>query len=93
MSEQPKRAEVFHATDPVELGLARSLLEAAGIPFSVVSGSASAALGVILGSSHAGLETLVVAAEDEERAVAVLEGAFGSGGTGTSPAEDDGPES
>jgi len=68
---------VLQSADPVELEMARSLLEEAEIPCAVVGGSAAGALTAILGSSVPGLSELRVPASFEERAHDVLEKAWG----------------
>ena len=72
-------ATVFESPDCLELGLAKSLLDEAGIASAVPGGSASALLGTLLGSSGCGVQCLVVSREQEEQALGILEAAFGGG--------------
>jgi len=88
MSDKPASEIVFQSADQTEFSLAKNLLETAGIPY-VISGSSSAAyVSVILGSQFGGMRTIEVPAEFVDRAIGVLEEAWGSeeeaGGSGGS---------
>ena len=72
-------AAVFTSPDVHELGLAKRLLDEAGIANAISGGSASAFLGAFLGSGGTGVQSLVVPKSEEERALDVLEAAFGGG--------------
>lgn len=78
MSKPDESSEVvvFETADPTEFLLARNLIEEAGIPFRVRSGSASALLGVVLGSQVASFHELLVPADLGERALGVLDAAW-----------------
>ena len=67
---------VLETADPTELRLARNLFEQEGIPCRVDGGGTSAILGSLLGSQIGGLQTLLVPAECEERALEILQAAW-----------------
>ena len=67
---------VVETADPMELELARNLLQEDGIPCRVESGAASSLLAVTLGAQFAGVHQVLVPADLEERALLLLERAW-----------------
>lgn len=72
-----KLVTVLQTPDPVELAMARNLLVDAGIPATVDEGGAASYLTAVLGSAFSGVKTLQVREQDAERALEVLEQAWG----------------
>lgn len=68
---------LLHARDQTELDLARDLLEGADVPFVVDTSDQFEMLEVLEGSSAAGQQCILVPRATLERAVAVLEEAWG----------------
>ena len=68
---------VFQSSDPLEMEMAKGLLEQADIPFAVSAGSSAAYVTAVLGSHFGGFQTLAVPASEEERALGVFEDAWG----------------
>ena len=64
--------------NPVELGMARSLLNEAGIPHVVHGTDTSSLLTAHMGAGFGGLQSIVVRRVDEERARKIFDEAWGA---------------
>jgi len=72
MTEEEKPVVVFETADPIDVDLARGLLETAGIPFVEKGRGGVGAMEVLTGPQAKGLRSLTVPAEYEQRARDVL---------------------
>jgi hypothetical protein len=76
MTDEHGEVVILETADPMELRLARDLIEQEGIPTRVVGGGASSYLGAVLGAQFGGVHQLFVPAECEERALQALRAAW-----------------
>jgi hypothetical protein len=74
-----KLVTVLTSADPIEIGLAKEVLDAAGLPCVVEGGSASSFMEAQYGAGFAGSKEVRVREDDAARATALLEEAFGDG--------------
>ena len=74
-----KLVTVLSSADPIEIELARSLLDSFGLSCVVEGGSASSFMEAQYGSAFAGTQELRAREDDAVRATALLEEAFGDG--------------
>ena len=79
-----KFATVLSSADPVEIEMAKDLLDSAELPCVVEGGSASSFMEAQYGSGLAGAKDVRVREEDAVRAAELLERAFGDGQTSRS---------
>ncbi len=71
-----EKVVVLESADPIEVDLACSLLRGGNIPFEV-EGSNASGLSVFAGSAFRSMQTVLVREQDGERALALLEEAWG----------------
>ena len=70
-------AVVLQSGDVVEIDLAQALLDAEGVPCRVVGSGTSAYMTAVMGHGVGGLHSVVVCKDDQERALKILEEAWG----------------
>jgi hypothetical protein len=73
----PSFVPLLHASDNVELDMAKDLLESAEIPFVVDASDRLEMLEVLEGDSAEGLQTIYVPAEELDKASSLLQDAWG----------------
>jgi len=72
-----KLVTVLSSADPIEIGMAKDLLDSAGVRCVVEGGSASSFMEARYGAAFAGAQEVRVREDDAVRAAKLLEEAFG----------------
>ena len=70
-------AIVYQSANPIELSLAKNLLDQAGIPYVVHGGMATSLFRANYGAAFAGNQSIAVREEDRERVLDLFEEAWG----------------
>jgi hypothetical protein len=77
MSDDPETVIVLETPDPMELAMGKQLLEQAGIPCATRDAGSSAPMSALMGQAFGGVRLLEVPAEHADKALEILEGAWG----------------